>query len=204
MTTLPLSRGINYAPRSGARRRVSCGAQRVTRLVSAINDPWHPIRVNAAVLMLVNRDETKPDDAAPRQVGTVPLLPSLARLMANLVADNFQKPPNTSHQHHRQATARQTRSESSSIRKVQNRFQLFAHRRQGRISERLLQTRKPEYRQQFDHRPRWIDLAGFETKLRTGWKPVMVVVQTFTGGQQRQNPDVGGGVIEIFVADPMT
>jgi hypothetical protein len=25
--------------------------------------------------MLVNRDETKPDDAAPRQVGTVPLLP---------------------------------------------------------------------------------------------------------------------------------
>ena len=32
-------------------------------LVSAINEPWHPIRVNAAVLMLVNRDETKPDDA---------------------------------------------------------------------------------------------------------------------------------------------
>jgi len=56
------------------------------------------IRVNAAVLMLLNRDETKPDDAAPRQVGTVPLLPSLARLVANLVADNFQKPPNTSHQ----------------------------------------------------------------------------------------------------------
>jgi hypothetical protein len=47
--------------------------------------------VNAAVLMLLNRDASAPDDASGRQVGTVPLLPSSGQFeVANVLPGSYE------------------------------------------------------------------------------------------------------------------
>jgi len=46
--------------------------------------------VNAAVLMLVNRDSDIPDDSTPRQIATVPLLPTVGNFeVANLLPGSY-------------------------------------------------------------------------------------------------------------------
>ena len=73
----------------------SARAFKVSGQVSSLIPPPAPQLgapgVNAAVLMLVNRDETTPDDAAPRQVGTVPLLPSTGQFeISNVLPGSYE------------------------------------------------------------------------------------------------------------------
>ncbi len=60
---------------------------------------------------------------------------------------------------------------------------------------------KAKCRHQLDNRPCWIKLTPTYAEFRTVLISVMVVVQSFAGGDERDEADVGGGVIEVLVPD---
>jgi poly(A) polymerase len=57
--------------------------------------------------------------------------------------------------------------------------------------------------EQLDDGPRGVDLARAEAELRAAGVAVMVVVQTFAARQQRDRAEVGGGIVEVLVAEDM-
>jgi hypothetical protein len=81
--------GMNIAMRDASR------TFKVSGQVSSLIPPPAPQLgapgVNAAVLMLLNRDESAPDDATARQVGTVPLLPSTGQFeVVNVAPGSYE------------------------------------------------------------------------------------------------------------------
>jgi hypothetical protein len=81
--------GMNIAMR-GAPRTFKVSGQ-VSSLIPPPAPQLGAPGVNAAVLMLLNRDESAPDDATARQVGTVPLLPSAGQFeVANIVPGSYE------------------------------------------------------------------------------------------------------------------
>src|SRR6185436_6988069 len=71
----------------------------------------------------------------------------------------------------------------------------------GRLFDRLVGLRQLQQDQRFDQRPRGIDLARAEAELRAARIAVVVVVQPLAAGDEREGADVGGGVVEVAVAD---
>src|SRR4029453_4237427 len=61
--------------------------------------------------------------------------------------------------------------------------------------DRLVRLGEPEQDEQFDDRPGWIELAGPEAELRAAWEPVMIVVEPFPAGDEREQPKIGGRIV---------
>src|SRR5262245_3535821 len=81
---------------------------------------------------------------------------------------------------------------------------VLRYRLGGHFFNRLIRLGEAEGDQQFDDRPGRIELARTEAELGAARITVMIVVQSFTACQQRENAKIGGRVVEVLVADVVT
>src|SRR5262249_53135630 len=71
----------------------------------------------------------------------------------------------------------------------------------GDLFDRLVRFGETERDEEPDDRPGRIEFARAEAELRAARISVMVVVQAFAAGQERDEADVGRRVVEVAVAD---